>query len=178
MSIPGTEAWMREKWGPPCNVRLVPVTLVPDYKADPGQGRTINVEKRAARAFKFFAWALQEYAPKYARHVDDIMDDWVYNCRHIGNDPSRPMSNHSWGTALDLDAVKNPYGSEGKIRNRREFLELVSEAGFRWGGAYTTTKDGMHFELIIGPAQVKTRFDRRGKPRIWFRRKLQKAGVL
>lgn len=173
MSTPGTEAWMREKWGPPCQVQLVAVELVPDYKDDQGKGRVISVEKRAARAFRFFAWALQEYAPHYAKHVDDILDDWVYNCRHISDDPSKPMSNHSWGTALDLDATKNPYGSQGKIRTRYDFLALISEAGFRWGGAYTTTKDGMHFELLITPLQVKARFKKDGTPRAWFERRLK-----
>lgn len=175
MSTPGTEQWMRENFGPPCDPKLVSVELVPDFKHDPGTGVIIQVDQSVARMYRFFSWALLEYAPKYAQHVDDVRDDWVYNCRHIGDDPTRPWSNHAWAVALDLDSTKNPFGSEGQIRRCHEFLRVISVAGFRWGGAYTTTKDGMHFEPMITRKQIENRFKVNGEPQTWMMKRIREA---
>ncbi len=77
------------------------------------------------------------YATRYIRHTQDRSP--------------RPLSNHAWGTAFDINAALNPYGSEpalvGKPGCVRELVEIAGQHGFYWGGYFSPNKDGMHFEL-------------------------------
>jgi hypothetical protein len=61
------------------------------------------------------------------------------------------LSNHSWGTAVDLNAPENWLGRQpAKIGQKGCLLELVpifNKYGFFWGGHYKRRLDGMHFEL-------------------------------
>lgn len=61
------------------------------------------------------------------------------------------LSNHSWGSALDLNAPENWLGKQpAKIGQKGCLLELVpifNKWGFFWGGHYQNRLDGMHFEL-------------------------------
>jgi D-alanyl-D-alanine carboxypeptidase len=70
--------------------------------------------------------------------------------RHIGWAAERPLSSHSWGVAIDLNAEWNGYEKvPAGIGQRGSLLELVplfAAAGFAWGGHFSTP-DGMHFEL-------------------------------
>jgi hypothetical protein len=63
----------------------------------------------------------------------------------------RTPSNHSWGTAFDINADWNglgvtppPAGVKGSVR---ELVPIFEKYGFFWGGNYTKRKDGMHFEV-------------------------------
>lgn len=71
--------------------------------------------------------------------------------RHIGWDPDRPLSSHSWGIAIDLNVAWNGYGKlpavPGQIGSLREIVPIFAEQGFAWGGHFQTNLDGMHFEL-------------------------------
>jgi hypothetical protein len=61
---------------------------------------------------------------------------------------STSVSNHSWGTAVDLtvsgqtDAVGNDHAAYGLLVLAR----YLNSRGFYWGGGFTN-EDGMHFEL-------------------------------
>jgi hypothetical protein len=102
----------------------------------------------------------------YHRRVDDVtephpMDDWGYNYRPNVNDPSE-LSNHSSGTAIDLDATEHPNGVAVKktftsyqIGVIHEILREL-EGVVRWGGDYTHTIDGMHFEICVPPGKLQT----------------------
>lgn len=61
------------------------------------------------------------------------------------------LSNHSFGTAFDLNAPENWLGQKpAKIGQKGCLLELVpifNKWGFFWGGHYQNRLDGMHFEL-------------------------------
>lgn len=61
------------------------------------------------------------------------------------------LSNHSFGTAFDINASWNPLGAEparvGKQGSVRELVELANYYGFAWGGHMTGRPDGMHFEV-------------------------------
>lgn len=61
------------------------------------------------------------------------------------------LSNHSFGTAFDINAVYNPLGAEparvGKPGCVRELVELANYYGFAWGGHMGGRPDGMHFEV-------------------------------
>lgn len=61
------------------------------------------------------------------------------------------LSNHSWGSAIDLNAGQNPLGSVpvglGARGCVRELVGIANELGFYWGGHFSSRPDGMHFEL-------------------------------
>ncbi len=64
---------------------------------------------------------------------------------------SRPLSNHAYGTAFDINAAQNGLGVEpaaiGKRGCVRELVPLANRHGFFWGGHFSKRKDGMHFEV-------------------------------
>lgn len=61
------------------------------------------------------------------------------------------LSNHSWGTAIDLNAWENPLGHVpmgiGARGCLRELVGIAYDLGFYWGGHFSSRPDGMHFEL-------------------------------
>lgn len=63
---------------------------------------------------------------------------------------SQAISNHSWGSAIDLNAPENWLGKQpAKIGQKGCLLELVpifNKYGWFWGGHYEGRLDGMHFE--------------------------------
>jgi hypothetical protein len=70
--------------------------------------------------------------------------DGCYVPRFIERDPSRPISLHTWGIAIDLDASSNYRGIRGTMDSR--VVAIFKRWGFRWGGDWQWT-DPMHFEL-------------------------------
>lgn len=85
--------------------------------------------------------------------------------RHQRHDPSRPLSYHSWGIAIDIDADRNyakqfasaaaapkPWSPEWqKLWPKgvpQPFVEAMESVGFFWGGRWPTYKDLMHFEWV------------------------------
>jgi hypothetical protein len=65
---------------------------------------------------------------------------------------SKSLSNHSWGTAFDINAPENWLNAKpASIGQKGSLLKLVPIAnsfGFYWGGHFTR-QDGMHFELAV-----------------------------
>ena len=59
-------------------------------------------------------------------------------------------SNHSFGTAFDINSDTNPQGKKppavGQPGSVRELVPIFEKHGFRWGGLFQTP-DGMHFEV-------------------------------
>jgi len=62
------------------------------------------------------------------------------------------LSNHSYGTAFDINMKWNYLGHEpalvGKKGCVRELVKTANKLGFWWGGHYSSRKDGMHFEVV------------------------------
>lgn len=60
------------------------------------------------------------------------------------------LSNHSWGTAFDVNVAQNGLNKipalVGQKGSLREIVPIANEFGFYWGGHFTR-KDGMHFEI-------------------------------
>jgi hypothetical protein len=83
---------------------------------------------------------------------EKLWDDWGWAVRPVRGQTSG-YSNHSSGTAGDVNAVQHPRGVSTiktftiaqikKIRARLHFYDEV----IRWGGDYQTTPDGMHLEI-------------------------------
>jgi hypothetical protein len=63
------------------------------------------------------------------------------------------LSNHSWGTAFDINARYNRMGAHppklGEVGSVRDLVPLARRYGFYWGGHFRR-KDGMHFEATVG----------------------------
>lgn len=63
------------------------------------------------------------------------------------------LSNHSWGTAFDINAAENWLGqtpaAEGKKGSLLRLVPIANSFGFFWGGHYNGRLDGMHFELAV-----------------------------
>lgn len=60
------------------------------------------------------------------------------------------LSNHSWGTAFDINATWNGYNKKpaaiGKTGCLLQLVPIAEKHGFAWGGFFKSP-DGMHFEV-------------------------------
>lgn len=69
----------------------------------------------------------------------------------------KTLSNHSWGTAFDINARYNRIGTipalKGEKGSVRELVGVANELGWYWGGHFKR-RDGMHFErgVVISSA--------------------------
>lgn len=120
----------------------------------PGVNRQVQVHKDAAPAFiKAFTYIQNGTAVINGKTVPllslvkTIDGTWVP--RHIGWNINRNLSNHSWGTAIDINAsdhyryvnpAKEPYDP-----NYILWEKAFKPAGFSWGNSYG---DAMHYELL------------------------------
>lgn len=66
-----------------------------------------------------------------------------YTPRHICHNPTKGLSRHAWGTALDFNVQDNPFGSQPKMDIIT--VEVFKMYAWIWGGTFRTP-DGMHFE--------------------------------
>jgi len=86
---------------------------------------------------------------------EGTLDDWGYAFRDVRGVPGT-LSNHSSGTAIDLNSIKHPLGkvdtfSASKVPMLRA---LVRKYGLRWGGDYSGRKDEMHFEINLNAVKA------------------------
>ena len=95
--------------------------------------------------------------------IDDGNDDWGYCYREIRGSQT-VLSNHSSGTAIDLNATKHPLGSAGTFSTVQVALiqALCKKYGMRWGGNYKGRKDEMHFEISLDEAKVAALIEKLG----------------
>ena len=83
------------------------------------------------------------------------LDDWGYCYRDVRGVPGK-LSNHSSGTAIDLNASKHPLGKVGTFDAAKVPMirALAKKYGLTWGGDWTR-KDEMHFEIALSPEKVR-----------------------
>lgn len=89
---------------------------------------------------------------------EGTLDDWGYAFRMIRGSEDR-LSNHSSGTAIDVNATQHPLGKIGTFPSEKVPMirALAKKYGLKWGGDYSGRKDEMHFEVILTPAKVAER---------------------
>ena len=83
------------------------------------------------------------------------LDDWGYHFRMVRGSTDK-LSNHSSGTAIDLNATKHPLGKIGTFPAEKVPMirALAKKYGLTWGGDYRNRKDEMHFEINLTPAKA------------------------
>lgn len=81
------------------------------------------------------------------RHPYKVIFSGCYNPRHQMNNPKKPLSIHSWGAAIDLNAQTNLPGKPGDLPD--ELVSLFENEGWNWGGRWKA-KDAMHFQMYNG----------------------------
>lgn len=102
---------------------------------------------------------MQYIAEQFHSNVEALKwpGNWGYAERPIRGS-STTLSNHSSGTAIDLNAPRHPLGKRGtfsstQVKEIRKILKAC-EGVIRWGGDYNSRKDEMHFEINAGQAAV------------------------
>ena len=91
----------------------------------------------------------------------------AFNCRDVTGQPGK-FSNHSWGRAIDINPLTNPYIKGDKVLPPagREYLDRTrafpgsilgdgfaekrfKKAGWTWGGGWSDRQDYQHFEKPV-----------------------------
>lgn len=91
----------------------------------------------------------------------------AFNCRDVTGQPGK-FSNHSWGRAIDINPLTNPYvkgdrvyppegrqymdrsrALPGTIQSGSYVVRRFAEAGWNWGGNWSDRKDYQHFEKPV-----------------------------
>ena len=96
---------------------------------------------------------------KLVEPIDEgTLDSWGYAFRPIRGQ-TEILSNHSSGTAVDLNAEAHPLGKRETFTMEQETIvrQIAAKYGCRWGGDYKNRADEMHFEINLTPKQVKER---------------------
>jgi hypothetical protein len=86
---------------------------------------------------------------------EGTLDDWGYAFRMVRGSTEK-LSNHSSGTAIDLNATQHPLGKVGTFPAEKVPMirALAKKYGLRWGGDYKSRADEMHFEIDLSEAKV------------------------
>jgi len=91
----------------------------------------------------------------------------AFNCRDVTGSPGK-FSNHSWGRAIDINPLTNPYikgekvlppegrkyadrtqAFPGSILADSFTVKRFTEKGWQWGGNWSDRKDYQHFEQPV-----------------------------
>lgn len=106
-------------------------------------GRKFLLHKTVAPLFEAF---LRSIVAGGYRIGTGQLDDWSFVCRPIAG-TSKP-SNHSRGTAIDINATTNPQSYRLQTDIPDWVVKTAARYGISWGGdyRYPTKADPMHFE--------------------------------
>jgi len=103
---------------------------------------------------------LINFAKEFNKLIEPLdsgaLDDWGFCYRDVRGVPGK-LSNHSSGTAIDLNASKHPLAKVGTFEAGKipMIRALAKKYGLTWGGDWTR-KDEMHFEIALSPEKVRT----------------------
>ena len=120
------------------------VSIVPPFELREGRGRALSAIRCHRLIAPALTRALEDLKRRDLCHLINTFDG-CFVPRHMGWDPKRALSRHSWGIAVDVNARLFPYGSEAKQNPR--LVEVFTRQGFAWGGEWRTP-DPMHFEVV------------------------------
>ncbi len=110
---------------------------------------------------------LVTFAAEFNEHIEPIegggLDDWGYCFRQVRGATDK-LSNHSSGTAIDLNATKHPLGAVGTFTPMQTVLiqALSKKYGLKWGGDFKSRPDDMHFEVEVSATKAKQLIEKLG----------------
>lgn len=116
---------------------------------------------------KAVAPLLVGFAAEFHELIEPIdegtLDDWGFCFRQVRGSTEN-LSNHSSGTAIDLNATQHPLGKVGTFPNDKVPMirALAKKYGLIWGGDYRNRKDEMHFEIALTPAKAAALIEKLG----------------
>jgi len=119
----------------------------------------IEGTKIKVRCAKAVAPLIAGFCKEFNELIEPIdggsLDDWGYCFRNVRGSADK-LSNHSSGTAIDLNATKHPLGKIGTFPPDKVPMirALAKKYGLKWGGDYKGRADEMHFEIELGEAKV------------------------
>jgi len=129
------------------NIVKVEIKQLVGVKGAPADG-VIRFHKKGAAQIKGLFEEIEKQGLK------DLIISWAgsfYPRRVRGS--ATALSNHSWGTAFDINAPENwlwqqpaPVGKKGSLL---KLVPIANDFGFFWGGHYQRRLDGMHFEVAV-----------------------------
>lgn len=128
------------------NLVVVEIPQLKAVKGAPSTGR-VTINSKIANQFKALWQAWEDQG--LLGLVTDFGGTWV---PRFVRGSRTSLSNHSWGTAFDINVPANPLGAVpalvGKTGSVRKLVPTAQEHGFYWGGWYSNRPDGMHFEAV------------------------------
>ncbi|HJY07680.1 MAG TPA: M15 family metallopeptidase [Bryobacteraceae bacterium] len=172
-----TTTWHRGCPVDPKDLRMLTLSYW-NYKGKPAAGKLIVNKKVSRQTLRLFeklfqhGFMIEKMAPieEYDGNDDASMaanNTSAFNCRDITLKPG-VFSNHSWGRAIDINPLTNPYVKGDKVLPPagREYLDrtraargsiaagsyittLFEKRGWTWGGRWTDRQDYQHFEKPV-----------------------------
>lgn len=133
-----TDGWASQ------NIVTVSIPQLIKVLGAPSSGK-IQVHKLVANQVQqtFAAWE----AAGLSNRIQTWGGSWVPRFIRGSNSV---LSNHSWGTAFDINVPWNMLGQvpslKGQTGSVRELVDIAVQHGLFWGGWFSGRPDGMHFE--------------------------------
>lgn len=168
-------------WHKGCPVQISDLRLVSvkyhDYAGNEKQGELIVHKKLALEVRDIFRELYESgFRINSIKRVDFFHGDdnlsmqadntSAFNFRRMPG--STKFSRHSWGMAVDINPLRNPYVTQhgvlplqgkgwlkrqdvrtGMIVNGNACYKAFAKRGWKWGGSYKSCKDYQHFEKIV-----------------------------
>lgn len=119
----------------------------------------IKGTKIKVRCAKAVAPLIAGFCAEFHELIEPIdegsLDDWGY-CFRMVRGSTDNLSNHSSGTAVDLNATRHRLGRKGTFPNEKVPMirALAKKYGMLWGGDFRHRSDEMHFEIAVTPAKA------------------------
>ena len=181
------EAMTGVSWHPGCPVRIADLRLITmSHRGFDGavhRGELVVHENVATDIVDVFSQLFDARFPIRRMERIDVYDGdddasmaadntAAFNCREITG--GETLSVHSWGTAVDINPLENPYVKgeivlppsgaafvdredvrPGMIVDGDIVVEAFAAIGFSWGGNWDRLKDYQHFESEDPTAQTR-----------------------
>ncbi len=141
--LKSSNGWIASKDAAELNIISVPI-----------EGTKVKV-----RCAKAVAPLIAEFCKEFHQLIEPIdggqLDDWGYCFRNVRGSTDK-LSNHSSGTAIDLNATKHPLAKAGTFPAEKVPMirALAKKYGMIWGGDFRSRPDEMHFEIAVTPAKA------------------------
>lgn len=103
----------------------------------------------------------------------EALDDWGYNGRLKrwaqnagqvwGSAPMSSVSDHAWGTGLDVNTLANPMLTRrpadmwAHCDLPQQTADIAADLGWDWGGTWSEPWDPQHFGLLLTPDQTRVK---------------------